>query len=63
MLISISQSQMRRLQTASFVQTTAQNTETSLIIISVTEKQQILTFKKLNQQFILLFYLKNDLNG
>ncbi len=32
----------------------------SYIFISDTEKQQILTFKRLNQQFFSLLYLKND---
>ncbi len=45
---------------ASFVQTKTQNTDSSFIIISATEKQQILTIKRLNQQFFSLFYLKND---
>ncbi len=28
-----------------------------------TKKQQLLTFKTLNQQFFLLFYMKNDRNN
>ncbi len=34
--------------------------DSSFIVIKDTEKQQILTFKRLNQQFLILFYLKND---
>ncbi len=37
--------------------------DSSFIFISDTEKQQILTFKRLNQQFFLLFNSKNDLNN
>ncbi len=40
---------------ASFVQTTAQNTQFSFIIMNDIEKQQILTFKRQNQQNFLLF--------
>ncbi len=32
----------------------------SYIFMNDTEKQQILTFKRLNQQFFSLLYLKND---
>ncbi len=33
--------------------------DSSFMIMNDTETQQILTFKTLNQQFFLLFYLKN----
>ncbi len=32
------------------------------MIIDDPEKKQILTFKRQNQQFFVLFYLKNDWN-
>ncbi len=33
------------------------------MIINDTENKQILTFKRLNQRFFLLFYFKNDWNN
>ncbi len=36
--------------------------DSSFIFINDTEKQQILTFKTLNEQLFLLLYLKNDRN-
>ncbi len=36
--------------------------DSSFIIINDTEKQHILTFKRLNQQFFLHFYLQNAQN-
>ncbi len=40
----------------SFVQT-AQNTDSSFIVMNATEKQQILPFKKLNQHVFVLFFI------
>ncbi len=37
--------------------------DSSFMIINDSENQQILTFKRLNQEFFLLFYLKNDWNN
>ncbi len=51
---------MWHLQNASFVQTAQRHKDFSFIFINDTEKQQILTFKTLNHQVFLLFYLKND---
>ncbi len=34
--------------------------DSSFIFTDVSKKQQILTFESLNQQFQLLFYLKNN---
>ncbi len=47
---------MHCVQIESFVQTSAQNKKTLLFfIINDTKKQQILTFKRLKQQFFVLF--------
>ncbi len=34
----------------------------SFMVINDKEKQKIFTFKRLNQEFVLLLYLKNDFN-
>ncbi len=53
---------MWRLQNVSLVQTTAQkHKDFSFIIINDTEKQQLLTFRRLNQQFFLLFLIEKTL--
>ncbi len=61
-LISSSHCPMWHFQIAYFVQTTAQNTMTPFLSSRMTKKQQILTFKRLNQQFFLIIHFKNDWN-
>ncbi len=50
--------QMLRLQIVSFVQTAQKHKDSSFIFINETEKQEIFTFKTLNQQQFSSFYLK-----
>ncbi len=63
MLISISQGQMWRRESFFLCPNNSpKHKDSSFIFINDIKKHQILTFKTPNQQFFLLFYLKNDWN-